>query len=162
MSLEDQQHQLRNNKEDNLREFIGKKKKKLKEFYYVKHKAKKHNFHLGEEVLVKDKQDGEYMPYTFQIINIKGSSIEPKRNNDGKVVFRDSSHFKVCHRRNHPMANVVMRNRGSSSRAANQTTSVSDVRKRPTRTTAGKARKHLAYDILGGPVDDDTMATNQS
>ena len=36
MSPEDQQYQLRNNKEDNLREFIGKKNKKLKEFYYVK------------------------------------------------------------------------------------------------------------------------------
>ena len=162
MSPEDQQHQLRNNKEDNLREFIGKKNKKLKEFYYLKHKAKKHNFHLGEEVLVKDKQDGEHMPYTFQIINIKGSNIEPKRNSDGKFVFRDSSHFKVCHIRHHPLANVVTQNTESSSRAANQTTSVLDVRKRTTQTTAGKARKQLTDDILGEPVDDDTISTNQS
>ena len=39
---------------------------------------------------------------------------------------------------------------------------MSDVRKRPTRTTTGKGRKHLKYDILGEPVDNDTMATNQS
>ena len=102
------------------------------------------------------------MPYTFQIINIKGSNTEPKRNSDGKVVFRDSSHFKVCHIRNHPLANVVMQNTESSSRAANQTTSVLDVRKRTTQTTAGKARKQLTDDILGEPVDDDTVATNQS
>ena len=85
VSPEDQQHQLRNNKEDNMREFVDKKKKKSKEFYDVKHKAKKHDFHLGEEVLVKVKQDGEYMPSTFQIINIKGSSIEAKKNSDEKV-----------------------------------------------------------------------------
>ena len=42
-----------------MREFIDKEKKKSKEFYDVKHKAKKHDFHLGEEGLVKDKQDGE-------------------------------------------------------------------------------------------------------
>ena len=95
ISPEDQQHQLRNNKEDNMRKFIDKKKKKSKEFYDVKHKAKKRDFHQGEEILVNNKQDGEYMPDTFQIINIKGSSIEAKRNSDGKVVFRDASHFKV-------------------------------------------------------------------
>ena len=39
---------------------------------------------------------------------------------------------------------------------------MSDARKRPTRRTIGKARKRLKYDILGEPVDDDTMATNQS
>ena len=79
------------------------------------------------------------MPGTFHIINIKGSSIEAKRNRDGKVVFGDTSHFKVYRRRNHPMVSVEIRNTESSSAAANQTTSVSDVRKRPTRTTAGKA-----------------------
>ena len=42
-----------------MREFIDKEKKKSKEFYDIKHKEKKHDFHLGEEVLVKDKQDGE-------------------------------------------------------------------------------------------------------
>ena len=68
-----------------MREFVDKKKKKSKEFYDVKHKAKKHDFHLGEEVLVKVKQDGEYMPSTFQIINIKGSSIEAKKKSDEKV-----------------------------------------------------------------------------
>ena len=77
-----------------MREFIDKKKKKLNEFYGVKHKAKKHDFHLEEEILVKDKQDREYIPNAFQIINIKGSSIEPKGNRDGKVVFWDPSHFK--------------------------------------------------------------------
>ena len=46
------------------------------------------------------------MPDTFQIINIKGSSIEAKRNSDGNVVFHDASHFKVYHRRNHLMINV--------------------------------------------------------
>ena len=81
-----------------MREFVDKKKKKSKEFYNVKHKAKKHDFHLWEEVFVKDKQDKGYMPDTFQIINIKGPSIEEKRNSDGKVVFRDASH-----RRNHPL-----------------------------------------------------------
>ena len=35
------------------------------------------------------------MPDTFQIISIKGSSIEAKRNSDGIVVFRDASHFKA-------------------------------------------------------------------
>ena len=85
ISPEDQQHQLRNNEEDNMREFVDKKRNKSKEFYDVKHKAKKHDFHLGEEVLVKVKQDGEYMPSTFQIINIKGSSIEAKKNSDEKV-----------------------------------------------------------------------------
>ena len=85
ISPEDQQHQLRNNEEDNMREFADKKRNKSKEFYDVKHKAKKHDFHLGEEVLVKVKQDGEYMPSTFQIINIKGSSIEAKKNSDEKV-----------------------------------------------------------------------------
>ena len=54
ISPEDQQHQLRNNKEDNMRWFVDKKKKKSKEFYDAKHKAKKHDFYLGEEVLVKD------------------------------------------------------------------------------------------------------------
>ena len=39
---------------------------------------------------------------------------------------------------------------------------MSDVRKRPTLTTTGKARKRVAYDILGEPLDDGTMATNQS
>ena len=102
------------------------------------------------------------MPDTFQIINIKGSSIEAKRNSDRKVVFRDASHFKAYHRGNHLMVNVEIRNTESSSTAAKQSTSVSDVRKRPTRITAGKARKHLTYDIFGEPVDDDTMATNQS
>ena len=33
ISPEDQQHQLRNNKEDNMREFVDNKKKKSKEFY---------------------------------------------------------------------------------------------------------------------------------
>ena len=132
ISQEDQQHQLRNNKEDNMKEFVHKKKKKQKEIYDVKHKVKKHDFHLGEEVLVKDKQDGEYMPKTFQIINIKGSSIEGNRSRDGKVVFRDALYFKVHHRRNHPMVSVEILNTESSSTAANQTTSVSDVRKRPT------------------------------
>ena len=79
------------------------------------------------------------MPGTFQIINIKGSSIEAKRNRDGGVVFGDASHFKVYRRRNHPMVSVEIRNTESSSAAANQTISVSDVRKRPTRATAGKA-----------------------
>ena len=102
------------------------------------------------------------MPDTFQIIDIKGSSIEAKRNSDGKVMFLDVSHFKVYHRRNHPMVNVEIRNTESSSTVGDQTTSVSDVRKRPTRTTAGKAQKHLTYDILREPVDDNTMATNQS
>ena len=60
------------------------------------------------------------------------------------------------------MVNVEIRNTESSSTAAKQSTSVSDVRKRPTRITAGKARKHLTYDIFGEPVDDDTMAANQS
>ena len=153
-SPKDQQHQLRNNKEDNMRKFINKKNKKSKEFYDVKDKAKKHDFHLGEEVLVKDKEDGEYMPDTFQIINIKGSSTEAKRNSDGIVVFRDALYFKVYHRRNHQMVNVEIRNTKSSSTAGGQTTSVSDVRKRPTRTIAGKARKRLTYDILREPVDD--------
>ena len=110
ISPEDQQHQLKNNKEDNMREFVDKKTKKSKEFYNVNHKVKKHDFLQGEEVLVKEKQDGEYMPDTFQIINIKGSSIEAKRNSDGKVVFRDASYFKVYHRRNHPMVNVEIQN----------------------------------------------------
>ena len=102
------------------------------------------------------------MPDTFQIINIKGSSIEARRNSDGKVVFWDASHFKVYHRRYHPMVNVEIRKTESISTAGDQTTSVPDVRKRPTRTTAGKARKSLTYEILGEPVDGDTMATNQS
>ena len=34
------------------------------ENYDVKRKAKKHDFQLGEEVLVKGKQDGEYMSDT--------------------------------------------------------------------------------------------------
>ena len=38
---------------------------------------------------------------------------------------------------------------------------MSDVRKRPTRKTGGKVQKRLAYDILGEPVDDGTMVTNQ-
>ena len=139
ISPEDQQHRLRNNQEDNMRGFVDKKKKKSKDFYDVKHKANKQNFHLGEEILVKDKQDREYIPNTFQIINIKGSSIEAKKNSDGKVVFQDASHFKVYHRRNHPVVNVEIRNTESSSTAANQITSVSDVRNRPTQTTAGKA-----------------------
>ena len=33
------------------------------------------------------------MSDTFQIINIKGSSTEAKRNSDRKVVFRDASHL---------------------------------------------------------------------
>ena len=102
------------------------------------------------------------MPDTFQIINIKESSIEAKRNSDGKVVLQGASHFKVYHRRNHLMVNDEIRNTESISTAGDQTTLVSDVRKRPTRTTARKARKWLTYDILGEPVDDDTMATNQS
>ena len=106
ISPEDQQHQLRNNKEYNIREFVDKKNKKTKEFYDVKQKVKKQDFHLGEEVLVKDKQ--------------------------------------VYHRRNHLMINVEIRNTESSSTAANQTTSVSDVRKRATKTTAGKSQKLLA------------------
>ena len=77
---------------------------------FTKKEAKKYDFHLGEEGLVKDKQDGKYMPDTFQIINIKGSSIEAKRNSEGKVVFRDASRFKVYHRRNHPMVNVEIQN----------------------------------------------------
>ena len=84
------------------------------------------------------------MPNNFQIINIKGSSIEAKRNSDGKVVFRDALHFKFYHRKNHSVVNVEIRNTGSNSTAANQTTSVSDVRKRATKTTAGKAQKLLA------------------
>ena len=72
------------------------------------------------------------MPKTFQIINIKGSSIEGNRSRDGKVVFWDALYFKVHHRRNHPMVSVEILNTESSSTAANQTTSVSDVRKRPT------------------------------
>ena len=79
------------------------------------------------------------MPDTFQIINMKGSSIEAKGNRDGKVVFQDASHFKVYHRRNHSMVSVETQNTGSSSTAAIQTTSVSDVRKRPPQTTTGKA-----------------------
>ena len=59
------------------------------------------------------------------------------------------------------MVNAEIRNTESSSTVGDQTTSVSDARKRPTRTTAGKAQKHLTYDILGEPVDDNTMATNQ-
>ena len=98
------------------------------------------------------------MPDTFQIISIKGSSVETKGNRDGKVVFRDALHFKVYHGRNHPMVRVEIRNTESSSTAGNQTTSESDVRKRRTRTTAGKARNRLTYDILGKPVDDDTIA----
>ena len=121
-----------------MRGFVDKKKKKSKDFYDVKHKANKQNFHLGEEILVKDKQDREYIPNAFQIINVKGSSIEAKKNSDGKVVFQDASHFKVYHRRNHPVVNVEIRNTESSSTAANQITSVSDVRNRPTQTTAGK------------------------
>ena len=89
-----------------MREFVDKKKKNSKEFYDAKHKAKKHDFHLGEEVLAKDKQDGEYMSDTFQTNNIKRSSIEAKRNSNGKVVFWDASHFKVYHRRNHSMVTV--------------------------------------------------------
>ena len=54
-------------------------------------------------------------------------------------MFWDASHFKVYHRRNHPMVHVEIPNTENSSAAANQTTSVSDVRKRATLTTAGKA-----------------------
>ena len=79
-----------------------------------------------------------------------------------KLMFQDASHFKVYHRRNHLMVNVEIQNTESISTAGDQTTLVSDVRKRPTQTTAGKARKWLTYDILGEPVDDDTVATNQS
>ena len=129
ISPKDQQHQLRSNKEDNMREFVDNKKKKSKEIYDVKHKAKKHDFHLGEEVPVKDKEDREYMPNNFPIINITGSSIEAKRNSDGKVELRDTSHFKVYDRRNHPMVFVQIRNTESSSTAGDQTISVSDVRK---------------------------------
>ena len=42
ISPEDQQHQLRNNQEDNMREFVDKEQKKSKEFYNVKHKVKNH------------------------------------------------------------------------------------------------------------------------
>ena len=35
ISPEDQQHQLRNNKEYNIREFVDKRNKKSKEFYDV-------------------------------------------------------------------------------------------------------------------------------
>ena len=59
------------------------------------------------------------------------------------------------------MVSAEIWNTKSSSTAANQTTSVSDVRKRPTQTTAGKAQKCLTYDILGEPVDDNTIAANQ-
>ena len=89
ISPEGQQHQLRNNKEDNMRKFVDKKKKKSKEFYDVKHKAKKHDFHLGEEVLVKDKQDGEYMPDTFQIINIKGSKQQETKQHQCQMHEKD-------------------------------------------------------------------------
>ena len=76
---------------------------------------KEHDFHLGEEVLVKNKQDGEYMPDNFLIVNTTGSRL--KRNSDGKVELRDASHFKVYDRRNHPMVNVEIRNTESSSTA---------------------------------------------
>ena len=109
ISPENRQHQLRNNKEDNMREFVDKKKKKSKAFYDVKYKAKKHDFHLEEEVPVKDKHDGEYIPDTFQIINSTGFSTEGKTNSDGKVVFQNASHFKVYHRRNHSMVNETQK-----------------------------------------------------
>ena len=72
--------------EDIMREFVNKKKKKSNEFYNAKYKAKKHDFHLGA-VLVKDKQDGEYIPDAFQIISIKGFSIETKGNTDGNHII---------------------------------------------------------------------------
>ena len=148
---EDQQYQLtNNNKEKNLREFVEKIKKKSNEFYF------------GEEVLVKDRWDREYMPDTFQVINIKGWSIEAKRNSDGKFVFRDASHFKVYHIRYPPMVSVEIQNKESSSTATSQTASVSSERKRSTRRTPGKAWKRLTYDILGEPVDDNTIAMNES
>ena len=59
------------------------------------------------------------------------------------------------------MVNVEIRNTESSSTSANQFTSVSHVRKRPTRTAAGKTLKRLTYNILGEPVDDNTMATRR-
>ena len=62
---------------------------------------------------MNNRQDGEYMPDTFQIINIKGSRIKAKKS-DRKVVFWDASHFKVYQRRNHPMVNVEIRNTESS------------------------------------------------
>ena len=102
------------------------------------------------------------MPNTLPIINIKGYRIEAKGNSNGKIVFRDVSHFKAYHRRNNPIVRVEIRSTESSSTAGNQITSVSDVRKRPTQTNTGKARKRLTYDTLGEPVDDDTIATNHS
>ena len=89
------------------------------------------------------------MPDTFQIINIKESSIEAKRNSDGKVVFQGASHFKVYHRRNHLMVNDEIRNTESISTAGDQTTLVSDVRKRPTRTTQGRHENVLHMTYLG-------------
>ena len=59
------------------------------------------------------------------------------------------------------MVNVEIQNTESSSTAGDQSTSVSDVRQRPTRTTAWIAQKHLTYYILGEPVDDYTMVINQ-
>ena len=154
ISPDDQQHKFTENMEENMRESVEKKKKKSKEYYDAKHKAKKHNFHVGEEVVVKDKKDGEYIPDIFLITAIKGSSIEAKRNSDGKVVFRDASHFKVYHRRNNPLANIEIQNTNSTTMSTGEATSVLDVNKRPTRTTAGKARKRFTYDVLGEPVND--------
>ena len=65
-----------------MRAFVNKKKEKWKQFYNVKHKTKKHNFHLEEEFLSKTNKMGNTCP----IPSRESTSKDPVLKQRGTVM----------------------------------------------------------------------------
>ena len=73
-------------------------KQKLKSYHDTRHRAKEHEFKVGDAALLKreKKLKGEtpFEPYVYIATKVIGSTIHAKRVNDQKTVCRDASKFK--------------------------------------------------------------------
>lgn len=74
-------------------------KAKVKHYGDKNNHAKHRQWEVGSKVLVKQQRENKFTtfyeaePYT--IIGIHGSSIRARRDSDGRMVFRNSSHYKL-------------------------------------------------------------------
>ena len=83
---------------------ITKRDKQYKQKWNNQHrnpKVKKHQFKIGDRVLLKKKKQNKWSSACekefYFIIGISGSTIEAKRKSDGRTMQRDASKFKLFH-----------------------------------------------------------------
>ena len=87
-----QEHGTSDKKKLKIEDRVQEKKEQSKKYHDSKRNVKKHDFRIGDIVLVNPEGEG-FLPNRVTIIGIKGSTIVA-RTEDGKQIKRDSSHFK--------------------------------------------------------------------